>query len=206
MIDWTEEIDKAINSTRKEHKEKHVLEFSPSMVSGCLRQAVVNKCGLRKFDNKTLRKFQVGTIIHKFLEDNIHINSLEKEKEIEYDLGVYRFHGFLDAWDKDENIVYDFKTTSYLGYAKVTQAYQYQLSVYCHAPEINSKDARIVFIDKRDLSLKEEKVEVISKGKIEDFCELACKAVIHFKETGVLPDKCGCVGCKFDTLPNNITL
>jgi len=209
-IQWGNVIDEHILSTRREKKEKPDNVFSPSMVDGCVRQSTMLKLGLKEFDIDVLRKFMVGTILHKYLQSEASIGHLPKpvefEKRIEFEIipkddvklpteeQTIRFEGYLDAWDGET--VYDFKSHSYIEYAKtkpVDIGYRYQLSIYAHA--IGATQAQIVFIDKRTLEVHQKEIELIPIADITRFCEAVLEAEVEYKKSGKLPEPCGCWKC-----------
>lgn len=216
-ISWQSVVDNHIFSTRREKKDKPDNVFSPSMVDGCLRQSTRLKLGLKEFEIDVLRKFMVGTMIHKYIQSEASIGHLprpvEFEKRIEFEIipedkvtlpteeQTIRFEGYADAWDGET--VYDFKSHSYIEYAKkkpVDLGYRYQLSIYAHA--LGAANTEIVFIDKRTLEVCQKEVELISIEDISLFCQQVLIAEAKYKESEELPDYCDCWKCDIEKREN----
>jgi len=212
IVNWQGVIDAHIQASRRDKKEKPDNVFSPSMVDGCLRQSTIMKLGLKGFDTETLRKFMVGTMIHKYVQTEAAIGHLprpvEFEKRTELDIFAskedednntpkIRFEGYADAWDGET--VYDFKSHSYLEYAKkkpIDLGYRYQMSIYAHA--LGTDKLQIVFIDKRTLEVFQKEVEIVPIKDIILFCEKVLDAVEDYRKHKKLPDYCDCWKCHYE--------
>jgi len=196
-INWQEAIDSHLKS--EQHSRVHELNvFRASSLSGCLRQCVLIRQGLKEPDIFSLRHFMIGTLLHRYLQQEVslgHINSLiEFEKHISFELDDIKFTGHIDAWDGET--VYDFKSTANanLSAADISLSYIQQISIYSYA--LKAKKAVIVYIDKRNLNIIQKEVELIPIEEIIDFCKQVMKAEDNYKATGVLPEHCTCFGCK----------
>lgn len=210
-INWQDVIDSHILANRKTKKEKPDNVFSPSMVDGCLRQSTMLKLGLKEFEIDVLRKFMVGTILHKYLQAEAAIGHLSRpvefEKRIDFEIipkdklptdeQTIAFQGYADAWDG--KTVYDFKSHSYIKYAKekpIDLSYRYQLSIYAAA--LSANHAEIVFIDKKTLEVYQEEVELVPIEQISKFCQDVLHAEAEYRKSGKLPDPCGCWKCNLE--------
>lgn len=197
MIDFQKCVDDYIFA----NKHKRIPgenEFFPSQVSGCVRQSVINRLGLNNFEIETLRLFQAGDNIHRFIQQEVSLGYIKQpvefEKQISFRYDKYLFTGHIDCYDGET--IYDFKTTSNLEAsmkASMPLNYQYQTSLYAHS--VNAKHARIVYIDKRNLKIDSKHVDLISMDTIIKFCDSVIIAEQTFKATTKLPPLCKCFPC-----------
>lgn len=204
-IDWNQAVNNYIIAKSKE-RQPDILGpnvFRCSSLSGCVRSCVKSRTGKQEFGIDTLKHFELGTLLHRFLQRDVALGfvttptTLERNFEFEKD-GIILL-GHADAVDDDT--VYDFKTTSSLtttlNYPTST-GYVYQLSAYCHG--LSKQHGIVVYIDKRTLTIAQREIEILPISQIISFCKQVMEAEKHYKETGELPPPCekgkDCFNCK----------
>ena len=204
-IDWEKALDRYLEASRDYPRAVEKDVYRASGLNGCVRQTVRDRLGLTPSDPTRLRNFQIGTIWHRFMQQEIGLGfvgrAVEFEKEVKLELEEILVTGHIDCWDGET--VYDFKTTSCiektLSYP-TRLAYIYQLSAYYHS--VGAKRATLVYIDKRDLKIAQKDVQVFSEEKILEFCRLVSKAESLYKKGVELPraSEClvDCYGCRLE--------
>lgn len=198
LIDWQTIIDKCCESQPKHSRELKDNEFTASMLAGCLRQATINKLELVKHDSQTYRMFKVGSMIHRFIQQECSLGFINKpvefEKEVLFEHDGIKIYGHVDCYDGKD--VYDFKTTSDIKRSErldIHVGYAYQLSSYLHA--LNARKAYLIYIAKNDMSVINKEVITINKQTLSSFCHNVLEAVDVYTETKILPSKCKCFIC-----------
>lgn len=177
----------------EEHREYNPKVFHPSQLSmlpECPRQAFNRKMKIEKQEASDLGVFHVGTLIHEWLEHHVSErlpDAMEFEKPVEgwyqettsfgevadlpdleeKDTHSIKIEGRCDAFDPEEGIVYDFKTTGKTGWGgddtrypegfltdeDYHRDYRDQLQVYMAC--LGVKKAKIIYLHKLDLAVKE---------------------------------------------------
>ena len=199
-IDWNEAVNKYIESKVRQSEPVEPNTFRCSSLSGCLRSCVKTRANQQKFGLETLKHFEIGTILHKFLQQDVALGHVgvpvEMEKSFEFESNGIKFIGHADC--VTDEAVYDFKSTSNLQVTltyPISTGYIYQLSAYCHG--LHKHQAILVYIDKRNLTIGQKEISIIPLETIIDFCRRVMLAEKHFKETGELPPLCKeCFNCK----------
>jgi hypothetical protein len=197
-IQWQEVVDKYNTGQQKVLMDLKPNEFTASILTGCVRQAVKNKMRLQEYDLETLRNFQIGHMFHRHIQQECALGFLDRpvefEKRIIFEHDGVKIFGHVDAYD-GENI-YDFKTTSDI---KMSQRYDihigyvYQLSTYLHA--LNAKKAFIVYVSKKDFAIHQKEITPYNKEYISRFCHEVMEACAKYDEKGLLPPRDKCFIC-----------
>jgi len=158
--------------------------------------------GLRHFNAAVLRNFEIGTQLHRFIQEKVGVGfvdrpvQFERQVEIKPSLSL-TITGHVDCFDGA--IVYDFKSIkgfTYVTHGNISKAYLYQLHVYMHA--LGVKKAVLVYIDKGTWEVKPLDVNYSEEtfNELVQFCEDVDVAVNNYKLNGKLPEKDGCFSCK----------
>lgn len=182
-------------------------KFSPSSAGYCERQMFITKAGLKKFDTTAIGSMKVGSILHEWLESDLHSQgSIEKEVTITLvdehinPENIY-FEGTYDFFDTE--FLYDFKSTSNINYClnSPTEMHKDQLTIYMAGLGITK--GFIVYIDKRNLKSKQHLVEFNYKRLLKLFekANRVYKAFTEWKSNGrkgIPFEKCGCNFCKME--------
>jgi len=149
--------------------EECVGKFRVSLAGQCFQKRVWVKQGI-PFSNpsspKTMRVFEVGKILHEYLQNFLDEQGLLVLKEFE--LEDAKRIGHLDAviWDGKQSILYDFKTVSsskfpYLTGVSIFHVFQvvtyYEMLKSVLDFEVDS--VRIIYISKDDLDMKEYEID-----------------------------------------------
>ena len=198
-IDWQKQIDDYLETNREEREEEPLNVFHPSSLSGgCLRQATLSKLGLKKYSVDVLAHFELGKMIHSWIEDKVADGlGLDIEREIFFGDGQVIFKGRADAFDNENKVLYDFKTSANaeLSASKGANGYEFQLHPYMKA--LGAKKAVLVWIDKRSLKVSHTALDYSEKtyGEVLDLCEEIMKACVQYRATGELPKKDSCFQC-----------
>jgi hypothetical protein len=200
MIDWNQAVNNYILSKERQSEPVEPNVFRCSSLSGCVRSCVKTRTNQQKFGIETLKHFEIGTILHKFLQQDVALGHvgvpIELEKQFEFESNGIKFIGHADCVTAEA--VYDFKSTSNLQTTltyPVSLGYIYQLSAYCYG--LHKQQAILVYIDKRNLAIGQKEVAIIPLETITSFCRQVMLAEKHYKETGELPPPCSeCFNCK----------
>lgn len=178
MIDWQNWLDEKLEeqNERLSHFESDAYTFHPSQLSKCKRQCYISKLGLVEHEPETLRIFEMGNIIHEYLQDLIRESESFERFEIEKDLQVeipstrdITLTGHCDLFDNELNIVYDFKTRgSWYNFEPPVKRHMIQISLYQYMlwrqmiqnnDSFDEKDSiygQIVYINKKNMEIKQE--------------------------------------------------
>lgn len=198
-IDFQKVIDSYCLSQIQPLRQLAKNEFTASILTGCVRQAVKNKKQLNDKNIDVLRNFQIGTNVHRFLQQDCSLGFFDRpvefEKQVKFEHDDITIYGHVDCYD-GENI-YDFKTTSDIAMSKrfdIHIGYVYQLSTYLHA--LNAKNAYIVYIGKKDFNVITKKVEPYGPSYIARFCHSVMDAIEAYDAEGILPEKDKCFVCQ----------
>lgn len=202
-INWQQSIDAYFKAQQQPPKPFAENEFRASSLNGCVRQCTLNRLGLKQLDEKTLRHFGIGTLIHRFMQQDVALGHIRKrvefEKQVEFELDGVKFTGHVDCFDGET--VYDFKSSAN---AEVSakydnQGYIWQLNIYMAA--LGVTNGKLVYIDKRDLSVIEKNVSCMARlDTVVTFCKEVIAACAKYKETGELPKSDLCFMCKSEAL------
>jgi hypothetical protein len=207
-IDFQRAIDSYIVATC----ERRVVQkntFRASELSGCVRQCVRNRLGLNEISKESYRRMEVGTQIHRFLQRKVGIGHIgrpvefEKYVQMPFDYCDGIITGHVDCWDG--KTVYDFKTTSNVEQTMkypTNVSYMYQLSFYYHA--LGANGAVIVYVDKRNLEIRQLRIVPLNLQQIINFCMLVSSTEAYVKpdfqpaDLEKLPNKDDCMACRFE--------
>src|SRR3972149_1479263 len=132
------------------------IAFRAHTAGFCKRQIALSKLGIKNFSTDVLGRMKVGTLIHNWLKD-IGLNiSIDISLKINNDYELY-FVGTCDYLDKN-NIVYEFKSVSYLSNNNLKQYHLDQLLIYMKA--LKSRIGCLIYINKQNLECKQHFFEM----------------------------------------------
>ena len=199
-IDWQKAIDDHI----QEHLQLKKFEpnvFRASSLSGCVRECVRSRNGLITLNKEHLRYMHMGTIIHRFMQQDVALGSIGRPCEFEKAVSMKKdgitITGHIDAWDG--SVIFDFKSTGSmertLSYP-TKKGYIYQVSFYAHA--MNAKRAVLVYIDKSTLEVVQKEIEIMPLDEIFEFCRKVSIAEEIYQKTGELFSKDDCYPCHIE--------
>ncbi len=199
LVDWQAIFDSYVKDQQKINEIPAENEFRASSL-GCLRQCTKSRLGLSKFDDEGLRTLQIGTNLHRFIQQELAVGYLPKpmqfEKKVSFEFAGIKFTGHIDCWDGE--IIYDFKSTSNVEWSikyPTLKAYIMQLSLYAYA--LKAKKAVLVYVDKRNYKIEMKEIELMDIGEIVKFCYDVMAACRQYHMDGSLPGKCSeCYVCK----------
>jgi CRISPR/Cas system-associated exonuclease Cas4 (RecB family) len=152
-----------------EEKETQVNKFRVSLAGQCFLKRILYKQGIPPSNPpslKTLRIFEIGNIIHLYLQ-----NFLEKHKLLilkEFELEDDKRIGHLDAlvYDRKKIILYDFKTVSTLRFPSISGVsifHVFQIVSYYEMLiklfDLRVDSVRILYISKDDLDMREYEID-----------------------------------------------
>lgn len=176
MLNWQQWLNDCIEekSDPLSHFEPDPFTFHPSQLTYCKRQCYLSKLSIKENKPKTLRIFEMGNIIHEYLQDHLSENDDEGRFSIEKPLTVtipshndITLTGHCDVFDNALNIVYDFKTRN--GWYKFDppnerhmiqiELYQYMLWRTLLDEGKIDKDTdiygQVVYVNKADLEMRQ---------------------------------------------------
>lgn len=199
LVDWQAIFDSYVKDQQKINEIPEENEFRASSL-GCIRQCTKSRLGLSKFDDEGLRTLQIGTNLHRFIQQELAVGYLphpmQFERKVAFEFGGIKFTGHVDCWDGET--IYDFKTTSNVDWSMkypTSRAYLMQLSVYAYA--LKAKRAVLVYVDKRNYKVETKEIELMDIGEIIKFCYQVIEACRAYKLNQTLPEKCTeCYVCK----------
>lgn len=182
-------------------------KFSPSSAGYCERQMFLTKAGLKKFDRAIIGSMKSGSILHEWIGVDLKDKGLlEQDVKIEINdkevnpSGIY-FEGTYDFFD--HTFLYDFKSTSNINYCIYgpTEIHKDQLTVYMAG--LGVEKGYVVYIDKRNLKVKQHLVEFDRQRLIKIFKKASkvYNAYLNWKNNGrngIPFPKCGCNFCTYE--------
>ena len=191
----TKTIDDHIANSRGDHQPSD--NFYATELGSCSRKAVLRRARFEPepFDERTLRVFKVGEILHKFVQDILKIEGLLVATE--EPAKQWGISGRIDAVVEVEgrNILFEIKSVnsrkfSYLNsesdphYYMQTTFYQMVLQ-----EKYNFSSTRLIYLSKDDLRIKEIEIPVERwKPKVEENIKELQEAWENWKNDKVLPD------------------
>jgi CRISPR-associated exonuclease Cas4 len=211
-IDFQSEIQTALEADNDpdSHVEHDPGVFHASQMGYCLRQAYLSKTGL-KDTTDILGTFKTGTLIHEWLEAQLgdRLDHVAFEEPVETQVGDLTFLGHADAVDRENNVVYDFKTRgSWYRFNPPVQRHLDQLYVYMHA--LGFDDAQVVYLSKQDMDVKTWPEHGTFRFDDDRFETLVSKAreirdALDADGVATTPDDvpfepCGCFVCENESL------
>jgi len=151
------------------HTELDYNTFHPSQLAMCKRQLFISKLGLSHNSVTTLGRFRMGTMVHKFLEENFEYYcdyEVKTEKSISMEVrdksGIdITVTGTCDVYIPELQCIADYKTQSGWYYFDPHEDNVYeqkerhltQLSIYMKALEVDN--GKLVYIDKGSFEVKQ---------------------------------------------------
>lgn len=158
MIDWADRLEQTLrrNNDPDSHVEQDTTTFHPSQISKCERQCVISKFGLEEFGVNTLWNFQLGNMVHEFMQQQVggDVPHLDYEYPVRSthqtgsfsDIDEVTFTGHCDVYDRKENVIYDFKSTADLRwqYDLYDEMHRNQITVYMDA--LDAQYGQIVYL------------------------------------------------------------
>jgi len=142
------------------NRKREIGHYNCSEIGSCMRQWYFRYTNPKPIDNKTLRIFQMGHILHSWV-DTLFANSKQVELKanekslllIDSESGAV-LHGRLDNQIVigGEEMVVDTKTTAKIGNYPISIEYKMQLMPYLKA--FNLKTGGILYVEKNTLTTK----------------------------------------------------
>lgn len=182
--------------------------FRASELTGCVRQTLLRRVGLAMLNAEGMRRMQVGTIMHRFMQTQVSLGHINRPVEFEKAVTLllhsenegqdsFAITGHVDCWDGET--VYDFKSTADVERSikyPMSVGYIYQTSAYAHA--LSANRAVIVYVDKRNLHVEQKDVPLLAQQHLYDFCQRVSDAerAYNAETMGPLPDLDDCYACK----------
>lgn len=162
-IDWEAQLARtlAVANDDESHTERNAFRFHPSQLARCKRQAALSKFGLEIHDTETLGVFQIGTLIHEWLEEQmsgrfpgVHLeHPIRQEYELPGHHGLVEVVGTADVYDEHDNIVYDWKTRGgWYKFDLTGERHLDQLTLYMDA--LDADAGQVVYLNKKNLEVR----------------------------------------------------
>jgi len=146
-------------------------KYSPTELSGCIRNSYFSRLYPEEFDDATMRVFLLGNVLHELVQDNVkevlggEIDHIENEKAFHYLLPLDKTNGKkilisgrLDTIffmkDMEKPIIVDYKTTANSWYNMkngAKKAHIDQLNYYLACTLADH--GMVVYLDKRNLNV-----------------------------------------------------
>jgi len=186
-MSW-DNVQKAIDKSL--YREGHVRRdkvFYASEVGSCKRKIYYKHFDPRNESLYVLKSMMMGTIIHDWIQEKAKEQGAETERrvsvpDLETGLVISGRIDILSEW-----MPIELKTTSNLRYTvEPSPSHIDQIMLYMCA--INAPEGKLVYVDKRNLEMKEFTV-TYDKNRVKEILKRMNE--IHTKiETKTLPDKC----------------
>ncbi len=172
MIDFNKLID---NYLAKETSHKQIGKYYPSEIGGCLRKTWYSYKEPKPTETKLIRIFQVGDMLHEFIEEvilsekNPEVELLEEEFPIKIQEKNFTISGRIDsiilAKIENKQILIEVKSCKYLP-KEFKKEHELQLQLYMYATSVH--DGILLYAQKDNLQTKwfsisydEEKIKEI---------------------------------------------
>lgn len=170
VLDFQKIIDKIANKGDGSFHKKMEHKYSPTELSGCIRNSYFSRLHPEKFDEQSYRNFLQGNILHELVQDHVQevlgdkIDHVENEKAFHYLIPFHQtdgkriiISGRLDTIfylpGEEKPIVVDYKTTqnAYYNSKDAKTEHKDQLNYYmaCTLADYGM----VVYIDKRNLNV-----------------------------------------------------
>lgn len=223
MINFNQKVSEYLQKT--EEKESHIelnpYVFHASQVGFCKRQLYNSKLGLQDHDATTLGIFEVGNMIHHWMETRIanELPNCQFEHSLDSTIDVVSpvsrktiqldFTGTCDCWDMENDAIYDFKTRSgWYSFSPPKQRHLDQILIYMEMSDV--RKGQVVYISKKDMSIRtypEDGFFEYDKQRTHELKMKCAKIAEKIVQRGYpqsrhdIPfDKCGCFFCNQETL------
>jgi len=195
-INWSQKISEALHADNEDHTEHDEDTFDgvfhASWMGYCKRSILTSKQGIEIKDAEDLGRFMTGTMIHKFMENEVseflpgHVEMEDPIPELER--GDLTFVGTADAVDHENEIIYDFKSrASWYKFNPPIQRHIDQLQIYMKA--FGYDRAKVVYVSKSDMEVKtypSEEGEFINRdpGRYYELVAKAYQVYDYLQEKG----------------------
>ena len=174
-LDFQKIIDSIANKDDGKFHKKMPQKYSPTELSGCLRNSFFSREYPEKFDDSSYRNFLQGNILHDLVQNNVKevlgdtIDHIDNEKAFQYLIPFDKtdgkrviISGRLDTIfylkGEDKPIIVDYKTTqnAYYNMKEAKKEHKEQLNFYmaCTLADYGM----VVYIDKRNLGVVQHTV------------------------------------------------
>lgn len=214
-IDWEAQLARtlAVANDDDSHTEPDAITFHPSQLARCKRQAAISKLGLEEHDTETLGLFQVGTLVHEWLEDTfegripgVHCEyPVTREYRRPGRAGVVRITGTADVYDEHDNVVYDWKTRGgWYKFDPPSDRHMDQLTLYMDA--LDAAAGQVVYLNKKNLEVRtwpEDDTFAFEPDRRDELVEQAFEMREALKQTDEIEtrsdlpfERCGCWLCE----------
>lgn len=223
MINFAKEVSEYLQKT--EDKESHIelnpYVFHASQVGFCKRQLYNSKLGISHNDATLLGIFEVGNMIHHWMEtrlgselpNTVFEHSLNETVDVVSPVTrktiQLEFTGTCDCLDLENDAIHDFKTKSgWYKFNPPTQRHLDQILIYMEMSDV--RKGQVVYISKKDMSIRtypengyfeydEQRVHEL-KSKCAKVAEKIVRQGYPSKKVEIPFDKCGCYFCKQEEL------
>lgn len=161
-IDFERVIETELDAGRDEgsHTERDPSTFHPSSVGYSDWMLYVNKLGLKtKPDTELLGTFEMGNLIHEYVQDAIvdhnllDISDAQIEVPVDFSEDGLRFKGHADLFDPDQGIVYDIKSRS-SWYHFDTPVDRHVDQLHCYMRGLNAQYGKVIYVSKKDMEVR----------------------------------------------------
>jgi len=164
MLDLMNEIRDALeknNRSEYANSEQDAYKFYPSQVGMCKRQMFLSKLDQHYYPHETQAKFVTGTMIHKWLEENLlpHFDEegkshVDMEKWIDFEEDGLRFKGRMDYYNPKSGRIIDFKSRgAWYNFEPPRKKHLEQVMTYMRGVDGADKGT-LVYLRKRDLDFR----------------------------------------------------
>jgi len=156
-IDFGELIDDRLLDEREpgSHTELDPEVFHPSSVGYSKWKLLVSKLGLDDIGAPLLRTFELGNILHEFVQDTCdeYGPAVKIEEPIKYEEDGLTWVGHADLYDAEAGVVYDIKTRSgWHNFDPPNDRHVDQL--YCYMQALGADRGQVVYLSKKDMELR----------------------------------------------------
>ena len=213
-IDWEKQLARtlAVANDDDSHTERNAVRFHPSQLARCPRQATISKFGLEDHDTETLGVFQIGTLVHEWLETELggRFPGVHAEHPVQAEYrrpgnsGVVEVVGTADVYDGHDGVVYDWKTRGgWYKFDPPSERHLDQLTLYMDA--LDAEAGQVVYINKKNLEVRtwpEDGTFAFDPDRRDDLIGQAFEMRAAIKDAGAIEtvadvpfEPCGCWLC-----------
>lgn len=161
-IDFDGLVDTRLRAENDEEAGSHVETdpkvFHPSSVGYTKWKLLVTKLGIERMDSDLLRIFEMGNMVHEFIEDTVaetlpEVDEDRIEVPIEHEEDGLVFTGHADLYDPEQDIVYDFKSRGgWYNFDPPNDRHLDQLHVYMAA--LDADYGQVIYVNKKNLEIR----------------------------------------------------
>ena len=176
-LDFQEILNKIARKGDGSFHKKMEHKYSPTELSGCVRNSYFSRLYPEEFDDRTMRVFLLGNVLHELVQDNVKdvigdkLDHIENEKAFHYLLPLDKTNGkqilisgrldtifYLKGDEKP--IIVDYKTTANSYYNKINGPKKEHIDQINYYLACTLADhGMVVYIDKRNLEVVQHTVK-----------------------------------------------